>query len=1712
MARRLPTGELEYLGRADAQVKIRGFRIEPGEIEAVLSGHPAVAQAAVVAREDQPGVRRLVAYVVPAGDVTPDELRDLTRAALPEYLVPSAFVTVPALPRTASGKLDRRALPAPDFAGAAGGAYVAPRTPVERAIADVWAQTLGLQRVGVEDNFFTLGGDSILSIRVVSRLQVALGVELSPRALFATPTVAALAASLEPEQVRAPAPIPALSRRDGLALSFAQQRLWFLAQFEPDSAEYVSAAALRLRGALDVGALGAALTGLVARHESLRTTFEERDGRGVQVVHPPYEVALDVVDLGGLPESERDVRLREALSREALRPFDLSRGPLLRLALIRLGATEHVLSMTMHHIITDGWSTGVLTEELSVLYPAALHGTAAGLPPLPVQYADFAAWQRDRLSGDALTGQVDYWRHKLSGVPALELPTDRPRPAVPGRAGAVLEFVVPAAVTARLKRVGQRRGGTLFTVLVAACQVLFSRWSGQEDVAVGTVTSGRDRAELERLVGFFVNTLVLRSTVRGDRTVGDFLDDVRGTVQDAFAHQDVPFERLVDELAPVRDTSRTPLFQAMVVLQNTPGGALDLPGLSVEDVELPVVTASFDVMAEFQEFDGELRAALTYDRELFDAATVERMAAHLGALLDEITGDPDRTLADLPTLTAAERRQVLVEWNDTARPVPAGTVPGLFAVQARRTPDATAVACGAAGLTYRELAERSDRLAAHLIRLGVRAEDRVGLLMERSVEQVVAILAVLKAGGAYLPLDTRAPVDRMRLVLAEAGAGVVITDEDWAPIAREVHSGHLVVGEDGPPGPVDVAVHPDQLAYVMYTSGSTGTPKGVAVRHRDVVDLAVDRRFASGAHGAGGHDRVLLHSPLAFDASTYELWVPLLRGGCVVVAPPGDVDGAVLARMVAEHGLTAVWLTAGLFRLLAQETPECLAGLCEVWTGGDVVPAAAVRRVQAAAGGVTVVDGYGPTETTTFATSYPMPAGQPVPERIPIGRPLDNMRVYVLDAALRPAPVGVPGELYLAGSGLARGYLNQPGLTAQRFPADPFGPPGTRMYRTGDLARWRPDGVVDFLGRTDDQVKLRGFRIELGEVESALRSHPEVAECVAVVRQDDGGPKRLVAYVVSAAPDAARLRGYLARTLPDYMVPSGFVFLDGLPLSANGKVDRRALPAPDPQPDSGSAYVAPGTPTEQTLAALWGDILGVARVGVHDNFFELGGDSILSIQVVSRARQAGLRLTTRDLFLHQTIAALAPVVTVAEAADAGTEPVVGPAPLTPIQQWFFAHHPVNPGHFNQSVLAELTATPDEPALRTALDALLVHHDALRLRFWHADGRWRQSHTPAGEVTAVLHRHDLSDVDGDDLPGAMEKVADDVHASFDLARGPLLKAVLFDTGTGRRPYLFLAAHHLVVDGVSWRILLDDLDAAYAQAVRGEVPHLGAKTTSFQEWARRLGDHVAAGGFDGQLAHWADAVDGAPLPADHAATEPAAQTRTVSVALDAADTDALLRAAPTAYRTRINDVLLAALAWALARWTGRGRVCVDLEGHGREDILDDVDLSRTVGWFTSIYPVALDVGAAAEGDRTDWRALVKLVRRQLRTVPGNGFGYGALRYLGADPVRERLSRAPGPQVVFNYLGQWGAQSPEEDAAGLVHAVHGSLGQDHDPGNRSSHLLEVVGAVDGGRLEFHWFYQADRHDESTVERVAGEFAGALARIAQDCRGTAAPVGRPE
>ncbi|HEY0640462.1 MAG TPA: amino acid adenylation domain-containing protein, partial [Pseudonocardiaceae bacterium] len=1472
-----------------------------------------------------------------------------------------------------------------------------------------------------------------------------------------------LAGHAEPADTIAPA-----DRTGPLPLSFAQQRLWFLDQFQPDPAEYNSALALRFTGDLDVTAMTAALRALPARHESLRTTFDEVDGRAVQVVHPALDLAVPVVEC---PAGEVD----DVLAAEFARPFDLREGPLVRALLVRVAGTgQHVLLLGMHHIVVDGWSLGVLTEELAALYRAAVAGSTSGLPEPPVQYADFAIWQRERLSDDVLAREVEHWTGRLAGVTPLDLPTDRPRPPVRTSAGATHRFAVPATLTTRLRELSREAGTTLFTTLVAACQLLLSRHAGQRDVAVGTVTAGRNRPELNRVVGFFVNTVVLRSTVDERATFPEFLAGVRATTLDAFDHDEVPFERLVDALGGGRDVSRHPLFDVMVLLQSARRNLPEFPGLRVEEVELARRLANFDLSVEFTEQGDELDCVLEYNTDLYDAGTVRRLAGHLAVLLDGIAADPGRPLHRLPLMGDAELAAQVAAGHGRTTAVPDTTFPALFEEQAARTPAATALVCGDTSLTYAELDARANRLAHEFRRRGAGPERVVALVLPRSAELVVAILAVLKAGAVYLPIDPDLPRRRRELMIADA-APVLVVD------------GSLPDTGDHPDTRPPVAPRPDNAAYIIYTSGSTGTPKGVVVEHRALVNLLVNHRDGFVAAAGGRRLRVALSAAFSFDTSWEGLLLMADGHELHLLDDTVRLDPEVMADHVARHRIDFLDVTPSYLRrllpagLLAEGRPRPAV----LMLGGEALDAQLWREL-AAAEGTTAYNFYGPTECTVDAVSCRVAGDRPV-----IGRPLDNLAGYVLDEHLRPVPAGVPGELYLAGAQLARGYLARPGLTADRFPADPFGPPGTRMYRTGDRVRRLADGTLEYLGRTDEQIKLRGLRIEPGEIEAALLRHPDVRQAAVVARTDDGHP-RLVAYLVAdGRPGSAELREALRRELPEHLVPSAFVRLDRLPLTSSGKLDRGALPAPDLDGDAHreTTHVAPRTPMERELAAVWAEVLGVERVGATDNFFGLGGDSILSIQVVSRARRAGLRLTSRDVFLHQTVAELATVVT-REATEEPAAPVVtGPAPLTPIQHWFFETHGAL-RHFTMSLLLELPDGVDEDALRVALDAVVAHHDALRMRFERTGGGWSQQ---PGATGAVLRRQEVP-AGSAALDAAVEDAARRARDELRLD-GPMLAAVLL-TGADR-PLLFLTVHHLVIDSVSWRILLGDLETAYRQAAAGEPVRLEPVGTPFTTWAHRLRELTAGGGLDDDLDHWRGLPAPAALPADgdgpgDGSGDTVGSTRAVTVHLDAATTGALLHEVPELYRTQVNDVLLSALARVLAGWTGSPDVSITLEGHGREEVVAGVDLSRTVGWFTSQFPVALRL---PDGD---WAATLKAVKEQLRAVPRRGLSYEALRHLRPD---SGLAGTELPPVCFNYHGQW--DGPAE-ATGFRRAggVGGALGGDVATGEPRDHQLEISCMVEDGRLGVTWLHSPARHAGDTVRRLADELLTALRELVAHCR----------
>ncbi|ATL25675.1 Siderophore biosynthesis non-ribosomal peptide synthetase modules, Bacillibactin synthetase component F [Streptomyces formicae] len=1735
-------GTLEFLGRADDQVKIRGVRVEPGEIRAAVADLPGVARAEVVVREDRPGDRSLVAYVVPADGAspTPSALRADLALTLPDHLLPSAFVLLDAMPLTPNGKLDRAALPAPERT--AEGPRREPRSPREEILCGLFAEVLGVEQVFIDDSFFDLGGHSLLATRLASRIRTVLRTEVGIRTLFDAPTVAGLAAALDGGP-GGRAALTAGPRPDRVPLSYGQQRLWFLNRFEGPSAGYNMPLSLRLSGPLDRAALAAALRSVVARHAPLRTAFGEDDEGAFQRVLTPEEADIGLVVLPVTAEE-----LDDRLAAEARHPFDLSTELPLRARLFALSDDEHVLLLLMHHIAADGWSIPLLARDLTRAYTARLEGEEPTSAELPVTYTDYTLWQRELLGSQddpdsEIGSQLAYWTKTLSGLPEeLALPTDRPRPASPSYRGDRFDITVPDALHARLREVAQAHDASVFIVLQAALATLLYRVGGGSDIPVGSPVAGRTDEALDDLVGFFVNTLVLRTDVSGGPTFAELIGRVRETVLDAYAHQDVPFERLVDALSPERTLARHPLFQVVLSLNNTdpvpPGTEAGSHGLSVTPHPVGTGTSGFDLLFGFGEVpardgaDGGMYCSVEYSTDLFDESTVRGIADRYLRLLDAVTRDPGLSVDRVDVLEPAERELVLGTWNDTARELPRETWPSLFEAQAARTPHGIAVECQGTAVSYAELNARANRLAHHLIDLGVGPEQFVAVALPRTDELVVALVALLKAGAGYLPIDPNYPADRIAYMLGQARPTLFVTTSETAATLPVGDAPRLLL--DDPATRTAVADRPahdptdrdrvaplrlEGAAYTIYTSGSTGRPKGVVVPHTGLASLAAAHAEKLALDEAS---RVLQLVSPNFDAAIGDYVMTLLTGATMVLGPvSGLVGGDELADLVTRERVTHTALPP---TLLATLDPERAPSLRGVLMGGESFSAELAQRWSQA--GVRVINVYGATESTVLTTMSDPLRGDTVPDA---GGPIPNDRLYVLDSALNPVPPGVTGEAYLAGEGVARGYLNRPDLSADRFVADPFGLAGARMYRTGDLVRWTSAGSVVFVGRADEQVKIRGFRVELSEIEAVLAQHASVAQGMVTVREDRSGDRRLVAYLVGASGDVdtGEIRDHLTRSLPDYMIPAALIGLDEFPLTPNGKLDRSALPAPDfgAGPLGGGE---PGTERERLLCELIADVLGLEQVGVDQEFFALGGDSIMSIQLASRARRRGLVISAKDVFEHKTAAALARVATETDGGSVEEEGAgVGPVPLTPIVHWFAElGGPVDELH--QWRVLQAPAGCDQERLVATVQALLDHHDALRLRLTVDPGApregtgagdgWQLEVRAPGAVPAdpMVRRVECAGLEEDAYLKLMVEHAHAARERLSLQEGSLVQAVWFDRGADEPGRIFLSVHHIAVDGVSWRILLPDLEEVWQAVVKGEQPALQPVGTSLRGWSLRLADWAQHPARETELAHWQEVlahdeplIGKRPMDPEQDVNERGATlARTLSPDL----TQAVLTTVPETFRTGVDEVLLTALAMAVADLRGDGTtgVLVDLEGHGREEeILPGTELSRTVGWFTNMYPVRLDPGvydhaeALAAGPAAG--QVLKRIKEQLRAVPDNGIGYGALRHLNPRTARALAAR-PGAQIGFNYLGRFTESETTEAATdwSVLADLSGVGGQ--APGMRLPHAVDLAAVTrdgaNGPELTAHWLYAKHVLSQEEVRRLADAWFRALEALVEHAR----------
>ncbi|MET8091481.1 amino acid adenylation domain-containing protein [Micromonospora sp. NPDC005220] len=1592
--------------------------------------------------------------------------------------------------------------------------YRAPRTPREEALCAMVADVLTVDRVGIDDDFFALGGHSLSAIRLLGRIRETFGAELSIRTVFETPTIAALAGRLDGTAARRRALEPR-TRPAELPLSLTQQRLWLVNRLQGPSGAYNMGLALRLTGRLDRAALAAAVHDVLERHESLRTTFPETDGTPRQHIRTPAEAAAEVV----LVESAVDAALVDAaVAGVVAEGFDLTRELAVRPRLLVLGPEDHVLLIVLHHIVADGLSLAPLARDLGFAYTARTCGELPAFAPMPIQYADYTLWQQAELGDESdpasiLARQLDYWKQTLAGLPEeLELPVDRRRPSELSQRGDIVRFEIDAALHHRLAELGRAHRASLFMVLQSAVAVLLCKLGAGQDIPLGSAVAGRGDASLDSLVGCFVNTVVFRNDLTGNPSVGRLIDRAREMSLSAHANQDVPFERLVEALNPERSLARNPLFQVMMDVQTPAESTLELPGLSTTPQQVDPGVTKIDLLFGLDERSAGHEAAagisgrLEYSTDLFDRATIETMCARLVRVLEAFTADPEQRIADIDVLVGDERR-LLDEFGHGPRGEADVLLPGLLERQAALTPEAPALVEGDRTYSYAELNALANRLARRLIAAGAGPEQRIAVLLPRSAELVVALLAVLKSGAAYVPVDPDYPAERIAFMLADAAPALVLASPETdvppgTPALDATEVLRTAAPDPGDPSDADRShpLDPAHPAYVIYTSGSTGRPKGVAVTHRSVAVYLQCARdsYPSVARGT------LLHSPVSFDLTVTSLYAPLIAGGTVrVTALEGPATGAPRPAF-----LKATPAHLALLGVL----PEELSPREELIVGGEMLLGEAVEELRRHRPGFAVVNEYGPTEATVGCVEFRIGPADPVPGGpVPIGRPMRNSTIRVLDAALGTVPPGSSGEIYIGGGQLARGYLNRPGLTADRFVADPYGPPGTRMYRTGDVGRWRTDGLLEYLGRVDDQIKLNGFRIELGEIEAVLARHPAVARSAATVREDVPGHRRLVGYVVPGegrTPDGAGVLTWAAETLPAYMTPAAVVVLDALPLSPNGKLDREALPAPEPEAEGAGAADRPRTPAEEVIAGLFAEVLGRESVGLHDSFFELGGDSIVSIQLVSRARRQGLVFSPKEVFELKTVAALAAEATATAPAQADEKAGLGAFPATPIMRWLEERGgPVDA--FHQSALVQTPAGLGQDELAQALQAVLDRHDALRTRLDRTgDGGWTYTIPGRGSVAAaaLVHRADIAGLHGAALRAVLEREAQAAWHRLDPASGVMAQLVWFDAGPATPGRLLFAAHHLVVDGVSWSILLPDLRAAWEAIAAGKKPEPAPVGTPWRRWAELLTGQTAARA--GELAHWERVL---ALPAPTLADRPldpaqdtACAARRLTCTLSADITGPLLDRVPEALNASAYEVLVAALAIALehhALRRGGTGVLIDVEGHGRQEISEGLDLSRTVGWFTTIRPARLrpgvdDWGALWAGGPEAGRVL-RALKEQFRDVPDEGIGYGLLRHLDADagPRIAGLAEAP---VLFNYMGRAEAAGGDWSPAPEVDTVLAAAAD-----LPLSHLLEIDAVVrpeaDGPRLTTFWTWPERLLPEADVRACADTWFRAVRALTE-------------
>ena len=1494
-------------------------------------------------------------------------------------------------------------------------------------------------------------------------------------------------------------------------LSYGQKGLWLMYQIAPESVASNCHSTVKITSPLNINQWQSAWQKIIQRHSTLRTTFETRNGEPIQIVHPEMKIPLNIINASNWTKQ----KLKEELISVYNTVFDLENGPNLKVYLFQRSASEFIQVIICHHIISDMWSADIILKDMERFY----HGdnNVEGY-----QYQDFVQWQSEMINSARGEKLWQYWQKELSGqLPILNLPIDKPRPQILTYRGDTYTFKLDQNLISQLKQMQKQEGYRRYNLLLAAFFILWFRYSNQEDILIGTAMLGRSGKKwFKEIFGYFTDPAVIRCNLLGDLTFKEFLTQVNRKVYNALKYHDYPFSLLTKQLEVEPDSSRNPIFQVSFVWKNhywyekaTKPGQKEERSLPMQPyaVELGGQGAGmFDLGLQVQEVDDSLLLHWQYSTDLFNLDTIKRMAEHYHVLLSAIMTNPEVKISHLPILTEKEKHQLLVEWNDTQVDYPQDKcIHQLFEDQVEKTPDAIAVIYEDQTLTYRELNEKANQLGHYLHKLGVKPETLVGICLERSLEMIIGILGVLKASGVYVPFDTLWPPKRITKILNQANIKILLTQENLANNFNQEEILLISVDEKSKeiakfsPHNLSSPVQPDQLAYVIFTSGSTSEAKGVSIRHRSVINLLKALKKAIYKEDYSQYpQRVSLNGSFAFDTSVKQI-IQLLHGHTLDIIPERiRFEGEALLSYLSRRRINIFDCTPSQLKLLVKigllenpNAPKCIL------VGGEPIDESLWLNLSKAKHS-RFYNVYGPTECTVDVTVRKI--DETIVKPI-LGRPIANTKIYILDQNLQLLPIGVAGELHIGGAGLARGYLNRPKLTTEKFIDNPFGE--GRLYKTGDLARYLPDGNIEFLGRIDNQVKIRGFRIELGEIEANLTQHPHIKEAIVIASENPQGNKYLTAYVIAkneklvVTPKIEEIRQFLAASLPEYMIPSGFIFLESFPLTTNGKIDRKSLPKSNLEQNRDQEFVAPRNETERILVSIWQDVLGLKKVSINDNFFKIGGDSIINLQVVFRAKEQGIQITPKQIFQHKTIAELALVAETETLISKQNKQamVTGFVPLTPIQHRFLRQNWSEPHHFNQSVVLKLNGDVSEDLLSQSISKLLEHHDALRLRFISSETGWQQINQEVDNIVP-FEVIDISLIPHLNQSKALTEIANTQQASLNLSQGPIMKVVLFNRGKGLEKLLLIIIHHLAVDGVSWRILLEDLWQAYQQLEKGEKIQLPAKTTSFRDWSIWLNEYAnSSAEIRKELKYWLklSASEVKSLPKDQnfaLASNLVATEEQLSSSLTSENTLALLQEVHEAYNTQINDILLTALALTINQWTGQRQILIDLEGHGREELSEALDLSRTVGWFTSIFPVCLQIS-----DQEELGATIKSIKEQLRAIPRRGIGYGILRYLNHDrEIQTQLATLPSPEIVFNYLGQFEANQSLNNRWKLEIKT---IGANRSRDGYRSHLLSIDALVIEGKLQVTWSYSRNFHNCSTIEMLSNQYLENLKLLISHC-----------